>query len=111
MRLPRGNVQSVTSITDTNGVVSDAGSYRLEWNTVVLTAPLYAAATVEYVSGYGDDAESVPDQIREGILEYAAMLYEDRLGAREAKYQAAAGRTLPAGIVDLWRPFQIEVSG
>ena len=113
MRLPRGKVQSVNSIVDTyGGAVVDPATYRLEWSTVVLSAPIPSGGgVVEYVSGYGDDVESVPDQIREGILEYAAMLYEDRLGAREAKYQAGASRTLPAGIVDLWRPFQIELSG
>src|SRR5262245_43857038 len=108
--LPRGPVQSVESISSDGGAV-DPATYTLAWNVVTLAAPLAQAATAVYKAGYGDDAESVPAMIREGILEYATMLYEDRTGAREAKYQAEAGRTLPRGVIDLWRPFQVELSG
>jgi uncharacterized phiE125 gp8 family phage protein len=109
MTLPRGPVTSVTSIVSHGQDVSD---YHLEWVTVVLDAPLSGAAEVTYISaGFGADGAAVPDPVREGILEYAAVLYDDRVGARESKYVASAGRTLPAGVVDLWRPYQIEVGG
>lgn len=108
--LPRGEVQSVNSI-ESGGSEVDAATYSIEWNIITLTQSIAGAATVEWISGYGDDAEDVPAAIREGIYQYATTLYEDRTGSREAKYQASADRTLPAGIVDLWRPFQIEVSG
>jgi uncharacterized phiE125 gp8 family phage protein len=110
MLLPRGKVQSVESIT-MGGETIDEALYRLEWNTVLLDQQLMGLATVEWMSGYGDEADDVPDAIREGILQYATLLYEGRTGDREAKYQASAGRTLPAGVIDLWRPFQIELSG
>lgn len=109
MMLPRGPVTSVESILSHGNAVED---FHLEWNTVVLGQPLSGAAEVTYVSaGFGADAAAVPDPVREGILEYATVLYEDRVGARESKYVASAGRTLPAGVVDLWRPYQIEVGG
>lgn len=110
MILPRGPVQGIEEITSGGATVDPAG-YRLEWNTVILTSPLVEPATVKYKAGYGDAGAAVPNAIREGILEYATVLYDDRMGMRAAKYEAAAGRTIPAGVVDLWRPFQIEVSG
>jgi len=109
--LPRGPVDSIVSVTS-QGVVSDPASYTLSWNTVILDAPLPGAAEVMYVSaGYGTDPANVPAAIKEGILEYATTIYEDRAGGREAKYRAMAGQTIPLGVVDLWRQYQIEVSG
>jgi uncharacterized phiE125 gp8 family phage protein len=106
--LPRGKVQSVSSVTSAGAPVA---GYTYEWNLITLAEPLTAPAVVEWISGFGDTGDDVPDQIREGILQYATVLYEGRTGDREAKYQASAGRTLPAGVVDLWRPFQVEISG
>lgn len=108
--LPRSPVQAVDSVS-TDGAAIDPATYRLDWNTVILAAPLAHPATAQYKAGYGDAAEDVPAMIREGILEYATMLYESRAGDREEKYQATAGRTLPAGVIDLWRPYQVELSG
>jgi uncharacterized phiE125 gp8 family phage protein len=108
--LPRGKVQKVRAIT-AGGAVVDPASYTLEWNVVKLTSPLAGAATVLYDSGYGDDPAEVPDGIKEGILEYATVLYEARSGGREQKYASMGAQALPDGIRDLWRPFQIEISG
>jgi hypothetical protein len=107
--LPRGKVQAVTSITSDGAAVTD---YVLEWNTIKLASPLPGSAAVLWDSGYGD-AASVPAGIKDGILEYATVLYENRMGTRESK---TSGRPLnsqgvPDGIRDLWRPFQIEIGG
>ena len=110
MVLPRGPAQSVDSITS-EGAALDPASYRLEWDTVILTTALAAPATVLYKAGYGDDPPAVPQLIREGILRYATLLYDNRTGQGEAKYEADAGRTLPAGVVDCWRPYQVELGG
>lgn len=110
MVLPRGKVQSVTSVTS-EGRVLDPAVYVLAGNTITCSNVLYAPAEVIWVSGYGDTGADVPDSVREGILEYAAVLYDDRHGMREAKYSAMAGRVLPGGVQDLWRSEQIEVSG
>lgn len=106
--LPRGKVQAVTSITSDGAAITD---YVLEWNTIKLTAPLPGAATVLYDSGYGADPADVPAGIRDGILEYATVLYENRVGGREQKYASMGAQGLPDGIRDLWRPFQIEIGG
>jgi len=108
--LPRGKVQGVTSIT-AGGAVVDPTTYTLEWNVVKLASPLAGAASVLFDSGYGDDPADVPDGIKEGILEYATILYENRGGGRDQKYAAMGGQGIPDGIRDLWRPFQIEISG
>ena len=108
--LPRGKVQGLTSIK-VGGAVVDPAGYTLEWNVVTLAAPLAGAATVLYDSGYGDDPDDVPDGIKEGILEYATVLYEARSGGRDQKYAASGSQQLPDGVRDLWRPFQIELGG
>jgi len=110
--LPRGYVQSVTTVGNVAGtVIIDPSSYLLTRNLITLSYPAYTPMAVVWVSGYGDDPASVPDSIREGILEYAAILYCDRMGAREPKFAAGGETKLPRGIQDLWRGEQIEVSG
>jgi uncharacterized phiE125 gp8 family phage protein len=105
LKLPRGNVQSVSSVTTSDGTTLD---YTLEFDSILLASPAYGSVTVIYVSGYGDDAATVPASVIEGILEYAMTLYEDRPGARESKY-ASGGDALPKGVRDLWRTEQMEV--
>jgi uncharacterized phiE125 gp8 family phage protein len=108
--LPRGSVQSVTSVTS-DGTVIDPVVYKVIGSAIVLSSVLYAPAETVWVSGYGDEPEDVPDIIKEGILEYALALYDDRTGSREPKFAAGGATKLPRGIEDLWRPEQIEVSG
>lgn len=111
MLLPRGRVQSVSSVTS-DGQVLNPATYVVTGNLITVSAGvLYWPAQVVWVSGYGDTGADVPDSVREGILEYATVLYCDRLGLREAKYAAGAGRTLPGGIQDLWRSEQVGVNG
>jgi len=110
MLLPRGPVQSVQAVTN-NGLQLPLEAWSYEGAGVVYAAGLTGNTAVKYTAGYGDDPTDVPSMIREGILEYATTVYEARSGGREQKYQASAGRTLPAGVVDLWRPYQVELSG
>lgn len=110
MKLPRPPVQVVMSL-ETGGQLADPSTYQVAWGVIAATAFYGASATAIYTAGYGDTAEAVPWMIREGILEYATALYESRDGERGGKYVATAGRTLPAGVIDLWRPFQVELSG
>jgi uncharacterized phiE125 gp8 family phage protein len=109
--LPRGKVQKVNSIT-TAGDVVDPLTYALDWNVVTLDVPLAAATAIEFVSGYGDDPDDVPAGIKDGILEYATVLYERRSGERDQKFAPKfPGQGVPDGVRDLWRPYQIEISG
>lgn len=110
--LPRGNVQSVTTVSGASGEpVYDPATYVITRNLITLSYPAYTATSVVWVSGYGDLPADVPDSVREGILEYATVLYCDRMGAREPKYAAGGATRIPRGIEDLWRSEQIEVSG
>lgn len=112
MILPRGNVQSVMTVSGVSGSpVIDGSGYVLTRNLITLSYPAYVPMMVTWVSGYGDNPADVPDSVREGILEYATILYCDRMGAREPKFAAGGDTKLPRGIQDLWRGEQIEVSG
>lgn len=103
MVLPRGNVQSVSSVTSSGSVIDPAG-YTVIGNVIVISLGWLAGpAQVVWVSGYGDTGDDVPDSVREGILEYATVLYCDRNGLRPAEHAAMSGIKLPLGIQDLWR--------
>lgn len=106
--LPRGPVQSITSVKDNAG--ADVAYTWDGGNLVTLGAVSSVPVTVLWVSGYGD-AAAVPDHVREGILEYATQLYGDREGARVSKFLQTSGKGVPVGVRDLWRSEQIEISG
>jgi hypothetical protein len=99
--LPRGR-QVGDAVT--SGAAGDR--HTLQWNDHA-AAPLSRCGSATS-GGLRRGAADVPQPVREGILEYATTLYESRTGAREAKHEASAARVLPAGVMDLWRPFQIE---
>ena len=110
--LPRGRVQSVTTVSGASGSpVLDPAAYQVTGAVITMQSPAYTPMSVIWVSGYGDEPEDVPDSVREGILEYATVLYSDRLGAREPKFAAGGATKLPRGIEDMWRGEQIEISG
>jgi uncharacterized phiE125 gp8 family phage protein len=109
--LPRGRVQSVTTVSGASGApVLDPAAYQVIGPVITLQSAAYMRMAVVWVSGYGDEPADVPDSVREGILEYATVLYCDRLGGRESRYANAAAK-LPRGIEDLWRGEQIEIGG
>lgn len=92
--LPRGPVQSVSSITydspTADAQTFDAENYRLDADSapprIVLsssadwpcTVDEPACIRIEYVAGYGDDADSVPAALRSAILLLVGDLYEHR---------------------------------
>jgi len=89
MPLPDGPIQSITSINDANGAITDyeviaAGSTDLLKINQTFTAPV----TVVYVAGYGDDSSSVPADIKAAIRTHVATLYERR--------ESAGDRTITA---------------
>lgn len=108
--LPRGRVQSVEAVAG-GGLPVDPAGYTLNGNILRFGALPGAPVEVVWISGYGNTGTDVPDNVREGILAYASTLYDDRQGTREAKWSAMAGRVLPAGVQDLWRSEQVELSG
>lgn len=92
--LPRGPIQSVTSITF-DGPAADAqtfssSNYRVDLDSEPARIALKSSASwpavldesavirIEYVAGYGDDAEDVPAALRSAILLIVGDLYEHR---------------------------------
>lgn len=94
IELPKPILQSITSITykdtagdtqtwatsnyivDTKGVFGRiTPAYGIVWPS---TQSIINAVTVRFVAGYGDDTDSVPQSIKQGILMYVADLYDGR---------------------------------
>lgn len=107
--LPRGPVESVTSITylDPNGntVVLDPSQYDVTTGNPGRVAPAFGkvwpvtlpqigAVRVRFVAGYGPDATTVPENVQEAVLLYLGFLYENR----ESAVQGTAPAELTRGI-------------
>lgn len=118
--LPRGKVQSVVAVTtydiDNVATVADADIYDLVGHDLIFRDWLpyfrdHLGLKVRIVSGYGDYPEDVPEDLREGILEYATFLCDNPGGeGPEIKYQAqVTGASLPSGVLDKWKPYQLTV--
>ena len=102
LRLPRGPVQSITSASDANGVIS-SGKYTLGADGVRdyieldlgWTQPL----TVVYVAGWGSSVSQVPADIRQAIRLHVATLYENRESIGVGKSSDA----IPQSLADFYR--------
>lgn len=96
IRLPRGPVQAITSVTAVDRLgsattISDA-IYHLGGARDTLhceSSVLGHEVRIVYVAGYGD-AEDVPAAIRQGLRIHLAALYDDRLGGAEIPDAARA---------------------
>lgn len=121
--LPRGPVQSVTSVeyTDIDGnmltydssnyivsTVSQPAEIRLKKNSSWPTDELQEidAIVVTYVAGYGNPA-LVPYTVKAAIKLLAAHLYENR--EQYIVGQGVAGVDIPMGIKDLLYPDRVMV--
>ena len=66
---------------------------------------------ITYTCGYGASASAVPQDIREGILEWAAHMYENREGQQAANAGGAVvlnrGAFIPAGVQTKLSPYRI----
>jgi uncharacterized phiE125 gp8 family phage protein len=77
-------IQSITSIEyeSTFGVWADVSeSYYFDAVTGTVKPETYWDSNrlrVTYVSGYGDDHKSVPENIRQGLFRLVANLYDNR---------------------------------
>lgn len=118
LALPRGPLQSITSVT-----VTDADGSRTVVDTSVYTAstglngrlalragqawPSATAAVdaveIVYVTGFGDSWNDVPASLRHGLLILAAHLYEHREVFPDGDSTMAS---LPAPVMGLWRPWR-----
>ena len=86
LKLPRGPVISITSVTDANGAIDDS-KYDLEGAGVSdllrLSVGYAVPLTVVYDAGYGDQGTSVPADIRHAIRQHVSTLYEQRESVSE----------------------------
>jgi len=90
IQLAKGNVQSIESITiyDLQNTPStlDTAVYSLLHNKVVLNYgyqwPYFlrdvSAIEINFIAGYGDTANDIPDAIKLGILMYVSACYNAR---------------------------------
>lgn len=84
IHLPRGPVQSVTSVTDAN---SNTITYELErsglTDKVILTEGYTAPLVIVYQAGYGSTVNNTPADIRMAIRTHVATLFEQRASTDE----------------------------
>ena len=113
--LPRGPLQTVTAITylDPNGLdqtvstslygfAADGRVYLLpgeSWPTGVYEVP--GAVTITYVTGYGDQPEDLPHELRHAVM-MLAVHYFDAPGATSEK----DFKQVPFGLTSLLSPFK-----
>jgi len=85
VRLPRGPVNSIASVTayaqDGSSAVIDPGTYTMDaaQDALIYYAP-FVAQRVEiiYVAGYGAAGTNVPKPICEGMLAHIGAMYDQR---------------------------------
>jgi uncharacterized phiE125 gp8 family phage protein len=79
--LPRGPVQSITTVTDNGNTLSTT---QFLWtrvgNTDLMAVPngWQGPLVVVYQSGFGDDPTTVPGDIRQAIRVHVGTMYENR---------------------------------
>lgn len=119
MDLPRGPVQSVTSVkyqdqddvqqtlsTDVYEFVDDPVMARvgIRWNqNWPITALVELPVLITYVAGYGSTAASVPVPIRQAIKMMAAQMYE----FREPLVAGTTVATVPMAVEALLGPYRV----
>ena len=116
--VPKPRLQSVENIkhVDTNGVLRtlDASGYRVDAKREPgRITPAYGAtwpatlavmnATVRFKAGYGDEAETVPADIRQALLLIVGRFYAHREDVRDGM----PATKLPLDAQHLLRPYMI----
>ncbi len=93
-----------------NGNARDLSTYRLDTAGRVakmhfgdLPADQYGSLQIDFVAGYGDQPEEVPEPIRHAVLMMAAELYESRLGCNDNHGLSPA---LNQGVIMLIKPYR-----
>lgn len=118
IKLPFGNVQSITSIKyydkHDNEYIFEPSNYYLDNFSSPARVILRDGATwpsslrdanglqIEYVSGYGNNPKQVPEQIRVAMLQYIAFLYEHR-----GDFERFPPPAMPAAINVLLQPYKV----
>lgn len=102
--LPRGPVQSITSVTmialDGSQTTVASGNYRLNAGKeiLIMDSPLVSyIVEVVYVTGYGSSAATVPSPIVQGMYAHIAEMYEKRVD----------GMPISTATKNLYQPYRI----
>lgn len=105
--LPKGPIQSITSIVDGTGTTIDPSTYQLR--AIGVNDYVYFIAglptiqpngiTITYQAGYGI-AANVPHDIVMGLLQHIAQLYSNRESATSKQQYAING-----GLETLYQPY------
>jgi uncharacterized phiE125 gp8 family phage protein len=86
IRLPRGPVQNIVSVTDSNNAVLATSTYELrregltDYLRIKYTNPAYPL-TIVYNAGFGDEPTDIPGDLMGIMLAHVAFLYDNRNGA------------------------------
>lgn len=106
--LPRPPIIEVQEV-EIDGKTLEPEQYELLGrDALVLKAGPGANLRVRYVSGYGDELESVPAAIRQATIMLVGHMYENREGQPTAvKYQAQVMGALPTFIQKLAYPYRV----
>jgi hypothetical protein len=89
IELPYANLNEITDVMvygepETDYTIIRATTDRLYFNQIPTRSSITAPAlVVEYIAGFGDSVDDVPDPIRQGVLMLGAFLYEHK-GACDA---------------------------
>jgi uncharacterized phiE125 gp8 family phage protein len=73
----RSEVQQIDQITIDGEELSSTTQYKLIGDDLLIE-PTGKSVTIRYTSGYGDNADDVPEQIKQAILQIVGHLYENR---------------------------------
>jgi uncharacterized phiE125 gp8 family phage protein len=82
LRLPRGPVQAITSVTDGNSDTVSSADYQLErhglYDYLLLRRAARYPLTVVYTAGYGTTAADIPPLLKGIMLAHFTFLFENR---------------------------------
>lgn len=73
----RSQVQQIDTVF-LDGEELSPTQYELIGDDLLLKSMITRSIAVTYTAGYGDDAENVPEQIKQAILQIVGHLYENR---------------------------------
>jgi uncharacterized phiE125 gp8 family phage protein len=73
----RSQGQQIDQVT-LDGVEMSATQYKLISDDIVFDPMVKGVFTIRYTAGYGDNADDVPEQIKQAILQIVGHLYENR---------------------------------
>jgi uncharacterized phiE125 gp8 family phage protein len=119
IKLPKGNVQSITSIktygTDNVASTFSDTNYRVSNNRVVLNdnsnwpalSREFDVLEIIYTVGFGASASNVPQEIKQAILMLVAHWYENREASADPSMNKSGLELIPISVTALLMPYKV----